>query len=37
MQEIERQVQREAQAMTRREVITQAIAKRLRLAPGSRD
>src|SRR6201981_468432 len=29
MQEIERQVQREARAMTRREVITKAIAKRL--------
>jgi hypothetical protein len=29
MQEIERQVRREARAMTRREVITKAIAKRL--------
>jgi len=29
MQDIERQVRREAQAMTRREVITKAIAKRL--------
>src|SRR5205085_9766801 len=29
MQEIERQVRREARAMTRREIITKAIAKRL--------
>jgi hypothetical protein len=36
MQEIERQVRREARAMTRREIITKAIAKRLRLLESNR-